>query len=91
MALTDDIVAYLADHAWQSTEVANDDYQLELHPGTDRLVAGFTLWQRRPDGRLDLLASGYSDGERLLNADGRALVVPEEVERGIGALLSSRT
>jgi hypothetical protein len=87
LSTTDRLIEHLGAVGWTSTEVTNDDYRLEIHPVHDKQEAGFTLWRRLTDGRLDLIVSGHTDQGLLVNAENYPLELPEETADTLDALL----
>jgi hypothetical protein len=78
---------YLEQKHWESTQLEDDDYQLEVHPVHGSIEAGFTLWQRRTDGRLDLVTSGHTYEGALVTAENSALDLSDDILNRLDHLL----
>lgn len=89
MSTADKLTHFLEQKRWESTQLENDDYQIEIHPVHGSLEAGFTLWRRRTGGQLDLVTSGHTYEGRLVTAENEVLALPDDILNAMDHLVDA--
>jgi hypothetical protein len=75
---------------WQPVSIAGSDAQLDLYPVRALIEVGFILWRKAENGHLEMVASGHTLRDQVVDVDGQPFALTHEDQATIKSLLGQK-